>query len=88
MCVLTGQKILSLQTGKKYEVQEVGIMSPELVPVSRLSEGQVGYVIANMKKAKDALVGDTLCLANNVVEALPGFKPAQAMVITCCEHML
>ena len=71
---------MSLQSGKKYEVQEIGVMSPDLTPVSHLYEGQVGYVMANMKNAKDALIGDTFCLADNVVEPLPGFKPAQAMV--------
>lgn len=79
MCSL-GDKILSLQTNKKYEVQEVGVMRPELVPVSRLSKGQVGYVIANMKKVEDAQVGDTICLADCPSEVLLGFKPAQPMV--------
>ncbi|KAF6020357.1 GUF1 [Bugula neritina] len=78
--ISAGDKILSLQTKKKYDVQEVGVMSPDGVPISRLYEGQVGYIIANMKKAKDALIGDTLCLAEHPVDPLPGFKPAQAMV--------
>lgn len=75
-----GEKILSLQSGKKYEVQELGVMSPELTPVRKLCEGQVGYMMANMKNAKDALIGDTICRAEELVEALPGFKPAQPMV--------
>ncbi|XP_067950104.1 translation factor GUF1, mitochondrial-like [Watersipora subatra] len=78
--IQTGAKILSLQSGKKYEAQELGIMSPDLTPISTLYEGQVGYVVANMKNAKDALIGDTLCLVDEKVEPLPGFKPAQPMV--------
>lgn len=61
-------------------------MSPELTPVSRLSEGQVGYLVANMKNAKDALIGDTYCLADDIVEPLPGFKSAQPMVGTFFTH--
>lgn len=61
-------------------------MSPDGVPISRLYEGQVGYIIANMKKAKDALIGDTLCLAEHPVDPLPGFKPAQAMVRFLCSN--
>ena len=55
-------------------------MSPDLTPVTCLTEGQVGYMIANMRKASDAQIGDTVCLADCPVEPLPGFKEAQPMV--------
>lgn len=42
--------------------------------------GQVGYIIAGMKDVKEAQIGDTLHLQELPVEALPGFKPAKAMV--------
>ncbi|CAF92024.1 unnamed protein product, partial [Tetraodon nigroviridis] len=42
--------------------------------------GQVGYIIAGMKDVKEAQIGDTLHLQERPVEALPGFKPAKAMV--------
>lgn len=42
--------------------------------------GQVGYIIAGMKDVKEAQIGDTLYLQEQPVEALPGFKPAKAMV--------
>lgn len=42
--------------------------------------GQVGYIIAGMKDVKEAQIGDTLYLQERPVEALPGFKPAKAMV--------
>lgn len=42
--------------------------------------GQVGYIIAGMKDVKEAQIGDTLHLQEQPVEALPGFKPAKAMV--------
>lgn len=40
----------------------------------------MGYVIAGMKDVKEAQIGDTLYLQEQPVEALPGFKPAKAMV--------
>lgn len=55
-------------------------MSPELTPVTCLKEGQVGYMIANMRKASDALIGDTICHVDQPMQALPGFKEAQPMV--------
>lgn len=42
--------------------------------------GQVGYIIAGMKNVKEAQIGDTLYMQGQPVEALPGFKPAKAMV--------
>ena len=42
--------------------------------------GQVGYIIANMKKVEEAQVGDTLHHRGVEVEPLPGFKPAKPMV--------
>lgn len=42
--------------------------------------GQVGYMIAGMKDVKEAQIGDTLHLQEQPVDALPGFKPAKAMV--------
>lgn len=40
----------------------------------------MGYIIAGMKDVKEAQIGDTLYLQEQPVEALPGFKPAKAMV--------
>ena len=48
-------------------------------PVPRYA-GQVGYVIANIKNIKDAMVGDTLYHPDKPVEPMPGFKPAKPMV--------
>ncbi|XP_047210568.1 translation factor Guf1, mitochondrial isoform X2 [Girardinichthys multiradiatus] len=42
--------------------------------------GQVGYIVAGMKDVKEAQIGDTLYHQEQPVEALPGFKPAKAMV--------
>ena len=44
--------------------------------------GQVGYIIANMRKIQEAQVGDTLHHKGSEVEPLPGFKPAKPMVST------
>lgn len=45
--------------------------------------GQVGYIIAGMKKTNEAQIGDTIHHQSSPVEALPGFKPAKPMV---CEQ--
>ena len=44
--------------------------------------GQVGYILCNMKKARDARVGDTLYHTGKPVEPYPGFKPIKPVVST------
>ncbi|CAH2300115.1 translation factor GUF1, mitochondrial [Pelobates cultripes] len=78
--VCKGHKIVSAHTGKSYEVNEVGILTPEEVPVEKLYAGQVGYLVAGMKEVKEAQIGDTLYLQKYPVEPLPGFKNAKPMV--------
>lgn len=51
--VKKGDKVRFLQAGKKYDVLEVGIYNPEEVPVAALMEGQVGYLICNMKNSEE-----------------------------------
>ncbi|KAI9638759.1 uncharacterized protein MKK02DRAFT_9599, partial [Dioszegia hungarica] len=75
-----GDKVRFLQAGKKYDVLEVGVHNPEEVPVDVLLDGQVGYVVCNMKNSDEAHIGDTICHADKLVDALPGFKPMKAMV--------
>ncbi|KAH9625026.1 hypothetical protein KSS87_017321 [Heliosperma pusillum] len=77
-----GDKISSVATGDTYEVSDVGIMHPELVPTGVLFTGQVGYVVSGMRSTKEARVGDTLHHARSIVEPLPGFKPARHMVFS------
>eukprot|EP00698_Gefionella_okellyi_P008212 TRINITY_DN2024_c0_g1_i1.p1 TRINITY_DN2024_c0_g1~~TRINITY_DN2024_c0_g1_i1.p1 ORF type:complete len:485 (-),score=120.59 TRINITY_DN2024_c0_g1_i1:52-1506(-) len=76
----TGDAIQSANSGKKYDVAELGLMYPDRVPTKTLFTGQVGYLIANMKTTKEARVGDTMFLQGTTVEPLPGFKPAKSMV--------
>ncbi|XP_075786605.1 translation factor GUF1, mitochondrial isoform X4 [Pelodiscus sinensis] len=75
-----GHKIVSAHTGKTYEVNEVGILTPNERPTHKLYAGQVGYLIAGMKEVTEAQIGDTLYLHKQPVEPLPGFKSAKPMV--------
>jgi elongation factor 4 len=58
--ITKGQKIASYNGQKEYDVVEVGIMYPSLMPTTCLTSGQIGYVICNMKTVKEASVGETL----------------------------
>lgn len=79
--VKPGTKIKFMSTGKVYEITEVGVFTPALMPVKELSAGEVGYVTASIKNVRDARVGDTVTYADNPTkEALSGYKPAIPMV--------
>ncbi|WP_425755201.1 translation elongation factor 4 [Ihubacter sp. rT4E-8] len=79
--VKVGDTIRLMNTKKKYEVTEVGVMAPGHVPTKFLRAGEVGYICASIKQVKDARVGDTITLDNAPTEeALPGYKKVQSMV--------
>lgn len=79
--IKSGTKIKFMSTGKVYEITEVGVFTPALMPVKELSAGEVGYITASIKNVRDARVGDTVTYADNPTkEPLSGYKPAIPMV--------
>jgi len=78
--IAAGDRIVSANSGREFEVQEVGIMYPEQLPTVALEAGQVGYVICGMKKRDEARVGDTFFRKGFPTPAMPGFQDAKAMV--------
>ena len=79
--VKVGDMIRLMNTKKKYEVTEVGVMAPGHVPTRSLRAGEVGYICASIKQVADARVGDTITLDKNPTEEpLPGYKKVQSMV--------
>jgi len=75
------QKIRLMATQRDYLVDEVGIYTPKREAVSKLSAGEVGYLVAGIKDIRSARVGDTITLVDNPAEEpLPGFKEVQPQV--------
>ena len=76
-----GVRAQMMQTGKSFEVDEVGIFRPERTPVDDLSAGEVGYLIANIRNVRDSRVGDTVTDAARRASApLPGYRHVTPMV--------
>ncbi|MFO1076956.1 MAG: translation elongation factor 4 [Planctomycetota bacterium] len=77
-----GDKIRMLGTVTTYEVDEVGKLKPDMQAVDELGAGEVGYIVANIKKLQDVVIGDTVTHEDererNV--ALPGFRQPKPMV--------
>lgn len=79
--VKPGMKIRYMATGNEFEVTEVGIFSPTLMPIDALEAGDVGYISASIKNVRETKVGDTITDANAPAdEPLPGYKQANPMV--------
>ena len=54
---------------------EVGVLKPGMQPKDSLSEGEVGYIVTNLKTTREAKVGDTVTLHKEPAKTpLPGYK--------------
>jgi GTP-binding protein LepA len=63
-----------------YEVEDLGVLTPKPIVLDELSAGDVGFIIANIKRVADARVGDTVTEANRPAPPLPGFEAIKPMV--------
>ncbi|MDR3364190.1 MAG: translation elongation factor 4 [Clostridiales Family XIII bacterium] len=79
--VRKGDMIRLMNTGRDYEVTDVGYYAPMPVDTDILTAGDVGFISASIKHVADARVGDTVTLAAAPADApLKGYKKAQPMV--------
>jgi len=79
--VKKGDKVRLMASGKEYEIDELGVLSPTQVQVDQLHAGEVGYLAAAIKAVEDARVGDTITLAAKpAATPLPGYAEAKPMV--------
>ena len=78
-----GEKMKLMAADVKYEVNKLGVFTPEAIPMQELSAGDVGFIIASIKTIQDAKVGDTVTHAVGGSDtALPGFKEVKPMVFS------
>jgi GTP-binding protein LepA len=76
-----GMKVKFMSNDLKYEVAEVGILSPSFTPTDALEAGEVGYIICNIKTLKSTKIGDTVTDAERPAsEPLPGYKEVKPVV--------
>ena len=80
-CLQQGARIRFWSNNQVYGADALGVFTPKPVEVPELSAGEVGYIIANIKKISDARVGDTVTEeARPAAEPLAGFQEIKAMV--------
>ena len=75
------QSVRFMQAGSVHPVDEIGVRSPDNVPVKVLEAGEVGYLIAGIKDVGEARSGETVTDARNPSqEFLDGYREPQPMV--------
>src|SRR5256712_8678567 len=76
-----GMKIRLMAEGQDYDAEHVGTFNPKATPADELGVGEVGFLVANIKKVSDAKIGDTITESARPAESpFPGFKELKPMV--------
>jgi GTP-binding protein LepA len=73
-------KIRFTSSNEVYEVENLGVLTPKPVVLQELAAGDVGFIIANIKRVADARVGDTVVEDGHPAPPLPGFEAIKPMV--------
>jgi GTP-binding protein LepA len=76
-----GMRIRLMAEGQDYDAEQVGVFTPKATSIDELGVGEVGFLVANIKKISDAKIGDTITeAARPAREPFPGFKELKPMV--------
>jgi len=79
--IRSGVKMRLMATAQEYPVEQVGVFLPKPLVVDELTAGEVGFIVAGIKKVDDAKIGDTVTdAARPAAQAYPGFKELRPMV--------
>ncbi|MCC6543447.1 MAG: elongation factor 4 [Nitrospirae bacterium] len=75
------QQIMMMSTKNVYEVISLGIFTPKPVQVNELTAGEVGFVVAGIKKMGETKIGDTMTdAAKPTASPFPGYREVKPMV--------
>ena len=76
-----GEKFIVKSTGQTFTAESIGKFTPKKETCEYLSQGEVGYLVANVKDLKSVPVGDTLISAKNPkTKQLEGFEEVKPQV--------
>jgi GTP-binding protein LepA len=76
----TGSRLRFVHTGAVHSADEIGVRSPDNVPVHELGPGEVGYLIAGIKDVGQAPSGETVTNDADPAPALEGYREPKPMV--------
>jgi GTP-binding protein LepA len=78
-----GDQVKFFSTGREYEVDEIGYFRMGRVASNILINGEVGYVIANIRTVSDIKSGDSITTRlNGATEPVEGYREIKPMVFS------
>ncbi len=76
-----GMTMRMFATDGEYEVDEVGLQRLKQMKTASLEAGEVGYIVAGIKRLGHARVGDTVTSSDRPADSpLPGYREVKPMV--------
>lgn len=76
-----GDTLHMIATGAEGLALEVGALSPTMKPEKEISNGEIGYIVTNLKTTRDAKVGDTITVNRSAAKSpLPGYRNVKPFV--------
>ncbi|MBI5779372.1 MAG: elongation factor 4 [Planctomycetes bacterium] len=79
--VKADDEIIMIRNNRSFNVEEVGIFTPKMLKVPKLSAGEVGYIISGIRNSREIKIGDTVTMKNATgVAPLPGYREPLPMV--------
>ncbi len=79
----TKDKLRFMQAGTSHDPDEIGVRTPDNLPVDQLGPGETGYLIAGIKDVGEAKSGETVTTEKRgASEPLDGYKEPKPMVFS------
>ncbi len=78
--VSRGEKLVFKASKENFNAIEVGIFSPDEVPVESLQAGEIGYIVTGIKEPGIASVGDTVTHIKDISTPLAGYMNPRPVV--------
>ncbi len=76
-----GDTLFMMATNTEAQALEVGVLNPNNLPTDKLTMGEIGYIVTNLKTTHEAKVGDTITLSSSKAkEPLPGYQDVKPFV--------
>ncbi|MBI4982081.1 MAG: elongation factor 4 [Candidatus Omnitrophica bacterium] len=70
-----------MHSGELYKIEELGVFTMKYEVAESLTCGEVGYFTANIRDAREIVIGDTITSVKNpCAEALPGYRTLKPLV--------
>ncbi len=78
--IKVGDEVLFIASRSRARVLQLGFVTPRPVFVNELNNGEIGFVVTDMKEPTKVRIGDTLTLFHSPAAALPGYREPKPVV--------